>query len=289
MYVVDHLHPGTVIHRRVEVSSTLPTPIRVVVYTGAASIADGSFLPATQQTVTDLTRRASNEPGVLTLAPHAIARVRVTIDVPADASAGERYGVIWVQTAPSAGAGAVHRVSRVGVRVYLSIGAGGPPAAAFTIGSLSAARSSSGDPLASALVHNTGGRALDMTGTLTLTGGPVHLSAGPFPATLGTTLAPGQTEPVRIVLDRHLPRGPWTARLVLTADLLTHTAQATVTFPVAGVGRPVPTTPVPPSAPHRRLLLMAGAALLLIAGAAVAAVRGRRRPRATPRAAAPNR
>ena len=44
-----------------------------------------------------------------------------------------------------------------------------------------------------ATVHNTGGRALDMNGTLQLPAGPGGLSAGPFPANLGVTLAIGDT------------------------------------------------------------------------------------------------
>ena len=49
-----------------------------------------------------------------------------------------------------------------------------------------------------------------MTGTLTLTGGPGGLTAGPFPVALGTTLAPGDSAPVTATLDQQLPdgRGP---------------------------------------------------------------------------------
>jgi len=56
-----------------------------------------------------------------------------------------------------------------------------------------------------ASVHNTGGRALDMNGTLQLLAGPGGLSAGPFPATLGTTPAIGDTEPVSIVWTNPWP------------------------------------------------------------------------------------
>jgi hypothetical protein len=44
IYVVDHLAPGTVIHRRVEVSNTSASTAGVVLYSAAASIAKGSFL-----------------------------------------------------------------------------------------------------------------------------------------------------------------------------------------------------------------------------------------------------
>ena len=53
-----------------------------------------------------------------------------------------------------------------------------PPATAdFAIGAVTASRGQGGNPQLSAQVANTGGRALDITGELRLTGG---LSAGPF-------------------------------------------------------------------------------------------------------------
>ena len=100
------------------------------------------------------------------------------------------------------------QVSRVGIRLYLSVGPGGSPAADFTIDSLTAVRSPDGQPMVLATVHNTGGRALDMSGTLELSDGPGGLSAGPFPATLGTTLGIGDTEPVTIALDEADPHRP---------------------------------------------------------------------------------
>jgi hypothetical protein len=84
-----------------------------------------------------------------------------------------------------------------------------------------------------AQVHNTGGRALDMTGSLKLSAGPGGLSAGPFPARLGTTLAPGQTEPVTVLLDKSVPNGPWTARIDLQSGLLKRAAEGTILFPTA--------------------------------------------------------
>ena len=73
-----------------------------------------------------------------------------------------------------------------------------------------------------------------MSGTLQLTGGPGGLSAGPFPATLGTTLAIGTTEPVTIALDMRVPAGPWDALITLQSGLLQRTARATVIFPARG-------------------------------------------------------
>jgi hypothetical protein len=80
-------------------------------------------------------------------------------------------------------------------------------------------------------ISNTGGRALDLSGTLKLTEGPGGLSAGPFPASLGTSLGVGETEPITILLDKQLPNGPWKARIEVVSGLLTRTANADLTFP----------------------------------------------------------
>ena len=107
------------------------------------------------------------------------------------------------------------------------------------------ARTDDGQPAVLAQVHNTGGRAIDLGGSLRLRGGPGGLTAGPFPAKLGTTLAPGQSEPVTVILDKSLPAGPWTARIVLQSDLEKRAAKATITFPAADgvVGSPVKAVP----------------------------------------------
>lgn len=120
----------------------------------------------------------------------------MTIAVPRDASPGERYGAVWAEAraTPVAGQG-ITEINRVGMRMYLSVGPGGPPAAGFRIQSLVAARASDGRPLVRAQVHNTGGRALDMSGTLRLLQGPGGLAAGPFPARTGTTLGPARPPP----------------------------------------------------------------------------------------------
>jgi hypothetical protein len=154
--------------------------------------------------------------------------------VPRDAPPGEQYGVVWAEarSAPT-GAGGVTFVNRVGIRLYISVGPGGPPAANFTIDSLRGYRSPDGTPTVRAMVHNTGGRALDLSGTLQLSDGPGGLSAGPFPASLGVTLAIGDTEPATIALDEQIPRGPWNAHIELHSGLLERDSRATLSFPGA--------------------------------------------------------
>jgi hypothetical protein len=160
-----------------------------------------------------------------------------SIAVPQDVKSGERYAVLLAEL-PAQGSG-VKVLNRVGVRVYLDVGRGAVPASDFRVDSLQASRASDGHPVVTAQVHNTGGRALDMRGSLTLSDGPDGLSAGPFPATLGTTLAPGQTEPVTVNLGKSIRGGPWTARLTLTSGLLTRRAEGKLTFPdAAGASTP---------------------------------------------------
>ena len=185
--------------------STTTAAAQVRLYAAAATITDGSFLGAPGDTPNDLSTWTSVAPGAIAMTPGQVATATVTITVPADAAPGEHYGVVWAEArAPASTAGGVTQVNRVGIRLYLSIGPGGPPAADFSIDSLAAGRSADGARTVVALVHNTGGRALDISGTLDLrtTSGDLH--AGPYPADLGTTLAIGATEPVTIT-DQHRP------------------------------------------------------------------------------------
>jgi hypothetical protein len=117
-----------------------------------------------------------------------------------------------------------------------------------------------------------------MSGTLQLLGGPGGLSAGPFPANLGVTLAIGDTEPVTIALDKQLPAGPWDADITLHSGLLEHNARATITFPHLGASHSVSTTSTQPGwlSPA-----VAGCAVLLLGLGALLVVRGRGRRRPT--------
>ena len=278
-YIVDHLPPGAVIHRRIEVSNTTPAAVHVALYPAAAAIKDGSFVGDAGHAVSALTTWTAVDPAETDLAAGVKAMSTVTINVPPDAAPGEQYGVIWAETSSAAPAGGgVTQVSRVGIRLYVSVGPGGAPAAGFGIDSLTAERSPDGHPVILAAVHNTGGRALDMNGTLRLSAGPGGLSAGPFNATLGTTLAIDDTEPVTISLDKQLPAGPWKASITLHSGLLERTATATVTFPAKGAAAAVATKTNKPGLPYA---VIAGLAALLLIGVGVLIVvlkRRRRRP-----------
>ncbi|GAA1261477.1 hypothetical protein GCM10009665_59000 [Kitasatospora nipponensis] len=239
-YIVDHLAPGSTIERRVEITNRSSTPMRVNVYAAAATIAKGEFTFGPQRTPNELTGWTSFDTADLELAASETARVRTTIRVPGDAAAGERYGVIWAQTsAPTDSSHNLTMLGRVGVRMYLDVGPGGEPPSDFTIEQLRPGRAPDGQGEVRARIHNTGGRALDISGALSLADGPGGQHAGPFSAAkTGTTLAPGDFAEAVVPLDAPLPNGPWTAELTLRSGLVEHTTRATITFPTApgGVG-----------------------------------------------------
>jgi len=126
-----------------------------------------------------------------------------------------------------------------------------------------------------------------MSGDLTLSAGPAGLGAGPFPAVLGTTLAPGQQEPVRIALDKALPAGPWTARITLRSGLVQRSASARITFPATGSAAPVKATVR--ASGSRGVPAIVGLVVLALAGAVLLALRRRHRRRRSPDAPSPER
>jgi len=240
LYIVDHLAPGTAITRRMEISNTSSDAVDVLAYAAAATIDDGSFVGSKDRTVNELSQWTTVTPETLTLDANSDGIATVTVAVPADAAPGEYYGVVWAEagSATSSESGVpktgVVMVNRVGILMYISVGPGGAPAADFTITSLRPSRSANGSPVVAATVVNTGGRALDLAGSLTLTDGPGGLTAGPFDATFGVTLGIGSTEDVRIVLNPQVPDGPWTAEITLASGLTERSATATITFPPTG-------------------------------------------------------
>ena len=144
--------------------------------------------------------------------------------------------MIWVQQAAHARASSglgVNEVTRVGIRIYLAVGQGGAPPISFAITSITGHRSARGWPSMIAHVDNTGGRAVDLSGTAGLTGGPANTAAGPFAEQQVITLAPGQSGNVTFALPRSLPNGSWQAKVTLVSGLTTATATATVVFAVA--------------------------------------------------------
>lgn len=240
IYIVDHLNQGDEISRQIEISNTTAEPADVALYAAAASVTEGSFAFGEGRAENELTSWTTVTPASVRVAPGSTATAEVKVAVPEDAVDGERYAVVWAEQA-STGEGSIGQVSRVGIRMYVSVGEGAEPASDFAVDQLTAKRNEGGAPVVLAQVANTGQRALDMSGELQLTDGPGGLSAGPFDATLGTTLGVGEAQPVEIVLDPALPDGPWTARLVLRSGELERAVEGPVTFPEGG--REVSVTP----------------------------------------------
>ncbi|MBC7679263.1 MAG: peptidase [Pseudorhodobacter sp.] len=226
--MIDHVKPGATLSRKIVVGDNAATPPEVAVYPAAADIKDGQFVPQADRAINELSSWTKVSESSVSLRPGASRTLDTTIAVPADAAPGERYAVVWAEIASAATTG-VRQVNRVGVRIYLSVGPGGEPASDFTIDTLTANRLPDGIPVVYALVHNTGGRALDMSGSLGMSNGPGGLNAGPFTAKLGTTLGVKETEPGTVALDKALPAGPWTARVELISGLTRRSAQAVVT------------------------------------------------------------
>ncbi|MFJ2033388.1 hypothetical protein [Streptosporangium sp. NPDC087985] len=239
-YIIDHLPPGTTIKRRLEITNTSKKPQRIDLYPAAASVVDNRFTMAVGHPQNELTDWTSIDRTSAVVPPGGHQTAQVTIQVPQAASRGERYGVIWAQVSAEPDATrTVRLINRVGIRLYIDVGPGGEPPSDFQIEELRPARDPDGRPELVATVRNTGGRAIDMSGTLSLSDGPGGLSAGPFAADLGVTLLPGASAPVTVTLDQRMPDGPWKAELTLRSGMVKRTVSATVTFPRSGMGLPV--------------------------------------------------
>jgi len=271
-YIVEQVAPGTSIQRRVEITNSTNSNADVAVYAAAAGLNGGTFGFASGHGQNELSSWTSVSPAVLRLPPGSKAYEMVTINVPKQASSGERYAVVWAEvSAPAPAQGGVTLVNRVGIRMYVSIGPGGAPPSNFAIGSLTAKRSASGEPLVVANIDNSGQRTLDISGTLTLSQGPGGLRAGPFPVELGTGLAPGHSDSLTVRLNKQLPRGPWEAHLRLRSGPTQRVAVATITFP------PNASAPVANVVPASRLLILVVAVLFgLLAVAALPLLLSRR-------------
>ena len=240
-YVVDHVQPGQLIERNIEISNGTPLPARVELYPGAAWIDGGQFIVGDRSEENEVTSWTTVTPGDAVVSGSATAEATLAIAVPHDAPAGEYYGVVWAAMpsgAAAAGAG-MTVTSRVGVRIYLSVG-GTEPRTDFVVESLTAVRSDGGHPAIAAQVCNTGGRAVDLLAEVSLQDGPGGTSVGPVPAGQATTLGVGQCGPVKIGLGETLPDGPWEAEVIVRSGRTERQTSATVTFPPPGGSRPAP-------------------------------------------------
>ncbi len=281
VFIVDHVNPGTTFTRRLRVNSSSPRRQHVELYAAAAGIAHGTFTFAPGRTANDLTSWIRLDRSAVDLPPYGEAEVKATIAVPGRATKGERYAVIWAQVSsgqPNAKRN-VALVNRVGVRAYLDVGPGGDPPSEFRVGDVIPQRTEDGSPVITAAVRNTGRRALDMDGRLSLSDGPGGVRAGPFRVASGTTLAPGDEGTVSVLLDDRLPDGPWKFQFTLQSGRVKHTVTGTLTFPDESGGRGAPAAT---DSPLTTVVgLVAGVTLLGVLILAVV-VFTRRRRRAVP-------
>ncbi|MCU1589926.1 MAG: hypothetical protein JWP11_1182 [Frankiales bacterium] len=259
-YVIDHVQPGARFTRRFRVCNGTSQPITVRLYAGAAGIANGTFTIVEGRADNELSSWIAVAPAVVTVPSGEQRFATASFAIPASATGAERYAVLLAELPARPTRSGVAVASRVGIRVYLDVGGPRAPRSDFTIDTLQASRAADGTPLATAQVHNTGDRALDMSGVLTLRDGPGGLSGGPYPATLGTTLAPGDTEPVVVPLATAIRGGPWTARLTLHSGLLQRRAEAPLTWPDAAGAKapPVKAKNIPLAKDRRVLIPIAG-------------------------------
>jgi hypothetical protein len=262
LYIIDHLAPGMTINRKIQVANMSASAVHLSLYAAGATIGHGQFLfdPGDKQNLMTTWVHLSN-PAPRIAAGHSTQEI-VTIRVPRNAPPGEQYGVIW---AADRGFDPAHRnislVSRVGVRIYLSVGPGNPPASNFTITPPDASRGAGGRALVTVQTHNTGGRALDISGTLALTDGPGGLRAGPFRLTTEATIAPGQSAPVAFALGANIPNGPWHALIRLQSGLVVRAEHSTVNF---GIGAAASSGfPVVPAVGVALLVLIIIAAMII--------------------------
>jgi hypothetical protein len=265
-YVIDHVQPGARFTRRFRVCNGTGQPITVKLYAGAAAIVRGAFTITEGRAANELSSWITVAPAAVTVPSGQERFATAGFVVPATVTGGERYAVLLAELPAQPTKSGVAVASRVGVRVYLDVGGPRAPRSDFTIDTLQASRAADGTPLATAQVHNTGSRALDMSGALTLRDGPGGLSGGPYPATLGTTLAPGDTEPVTVVLAKAIRGGPWTARLSLKSGLLERRAEAALTWPDASGSQapPVKAKDLPLAKDRKILVPVAGGLIFLL-------------------------
>ena len=216
-YIVARLAPGATIRRRIVVLNSTASTALIHVYAAGASQAPTGFSFAPGRHQNQLSRWTSVSDGFVKVPAGQAVTERVVLHVPAKASGGARYAVVWAAVSSTTPGSGVRLVNRVGVRMYVVVSGVAAPSVRYTIRDLHGGLTETGTPMVTATVHNTGQGALVLSGTLNLTKGRGSLRAGPFGvAFAGESLAPGATERATALLPATLPRGSWLAHLRLS-------------------------------------------------------------------------
>lgn len=227
---VDHVRPGTYIHRTVVVRNTSNRRLRVRLHPGAATVHDGRFQP--QEGTNELTGWITLNHPQVDLDAQRETTVMATVRVPRDVSTGERYAVLWAQADPAAsGPQTPSPTQPVGSRIYLDVGPGADPRFQMSIGKVGVTRGAGGIPRLSTSVRNTGHRAVDLTGSVRVAGGKGGAGGGVFAVPAGTTLAPGESTSFTVPLARAVLHGSWRATVTVESGTTRATAEAPFTLP----------------------------------------------------------
>ena len=227
-YITGTFQAGSQVKADVEVSNTTTRPQTISIYAAGASMRAGAFSFAAGRVKNELSRWTGVSRSHLRLGPGRATIVTVRVRIPANATRGERYSVMWASVDAPGNTG-VTLVNRVGVRMYLSVG--GAAAPRYTISTPRASRTPNGAPRVGAIVTNTGPSTITVSGWMTLSHGPGGLRVGPFHVKLARPLAPGASRRVATQLTSQLPRGPWRVEVALTSGSTHHSATTTLTFP----------------------------------------------------------
>jgi hypothetical protein len=280
IYIIDHVRAGGEIKRHVAITNTTSDTVAVRLYAGAASIADGRFVALESTDTNEVAGWTTASPSVVHVPPSSTRLATVTIAIPAEATAGERYGVVWAEPPPATAHG-VKLVNRVGMRIYLSVGNGAEPSTDFRVRDLAGQRLEDGTARVTARVDNIGARAIDLVGWLKLHDRPHGLNAGPYEAS-PLTLAPGQSGTTSVQLGAGLLQGPWGAEMTMQSGEVTRTVSGELNF----TGAP-PATRSSNASGAVSSVLTVGLLAALITG--VGLVDARRRKRANKRRSQPTR
>ncbi len=231
--IVDHVAPGAVIERRIRITNTTAADLPVDLAPSASRIVDGTWSPPEGIVVNDLASWTTVTPATVEVPAGGEVLATVRIVVPADASPGERYAVVWAEP-PPARRGTVTVRSRVGVRAYLSVGDDAEPVTDFRIDRLLVQPTATGHEVL-AEVTNTGARAVDLSGSLALD----DPAATRTTSRATVTLAPLDAGAVGFDVPAGVGAGPWTAEVTLRSGAVERTA--TVVLDLDGAGAvPVP-------------------------------------------------
>jgi len=271
-YVTDHVAPGATVSRTVRIGNDGEAPLEVEVSVGGAAIVDDRFtFDAEVPGADELVSWASVLEDRVTVPAGDDVRVDIDLLVPPEADAGERYGVIWAAVRGTDASG-TSVVNRVGVRIYLSVGDGPAPTRDVDLELLAIERDDEGSLAGLLTVTNTGGRALDLRGEVTV-GSAIGAMA---PA---HTVAPGDSTEVPIVFepDADVQAGRQDATVVVRAAGIERSGEATVVVPDGAGRRGPPASITSPTDRPGGVPVALAALLAALVGAGVVVLARRRR------------